>query len=679
LLLLATLAGFPAARADVVAHWNFNSIPPDANGNSGTTAPATGAGAAFTVGLTVTNSFGVLGQSPDPDADNTSWRIARFPPQSAAPRSSGAQFAVDTTGYQNIVVTWAQRNSDTASRLWRVQYSANGTDFQNHTLITSTQNVWQTFSASFVLIPGANHNPTFAVRLVSEFGDTPTGPVYLPANPANTYSMNGTLWLDMVTFSGEPTDPFNDAPTISVHGDVTTRVDTATAILPFAIADHETPAGGLAFTATADNPALIEQLILSGAEMERSLQIIPAAGLTGETEITVIVTDAGGKNASTTFRLMVLPRWTPPLIAAIPQQTIAWNTTTNGVPVTLADLESAADTLTVTVHSTNSALFPPGTIVLSGESTERHVSFRPAIRQLGTDLLTIRATDPDGLSTSRSFIVKVAPPQTIASWNFNSLLPDGEPLTGTTDPATGTGTASPAGLVTARIGVITGSSDPAAADNSHWLLDDFATQGTSNKQCGAEFRISTAGYEDIAVFWDQRNSDSSSRYSRLQYTLNGADWMDSRVIDMPLNLWIHQQSVSFQAIPGAGNNPLFGVRLVTEFVSTALGLGPESYAATDARNNYGTGGTHRIDMVSFHGEILRPHLRIAPNASGPGLEVSWSINFPRWVLERNADLALAGWQPVTEVPAITNDRFVIALPHGAGPEFFRLRALAEGD
>ena len=257
-LLLAFALG-PAAWADTVAYWNFNSNPPDASTATGSTLPVLGNAAAFLVGATVTNSFGVLGTSPDPGADNTSWRIARFPPQSTAFRSSRVQFNVSTFGYQNIALSWAQRNSDTASRLWRVQYSTNGTDFHNHTLITSVQNVWQMFSANFALVIGANDNPSFAVRLVSEFGSTATGPAYLPANPSSSYSENGTLWLDTVTVTGQITDPFNAYPTMTSLGSVTTRVDSLTAPLPFTIGDVETLPDLLQLSASAVNPALVQQ------------------------------------------------------------------------------------------------------------------------------------------------------------------------------------------------------------------------------------------------------------------------------------------------------------------------------------------------------------------------------------------------------------------------------------
>ena len=671
--LLALMTG-SAAWADTVAYWNFNSNPPDASTATGTTAPKTGNAAALLAGTTVTNSFGVLGTSPDPGADNTSWRIARFRGTTIGNKSSGVQFNVSTLGYQNLALSWAQRNSDSASRYWRVQYSTNGVDFHDHTVITTVQNVWQTFSVSFGPLPGVIDNPNFAVRLVSEFQITATGggtDGYVAANPGNAYSGNGTLWLDTVAVTGDFADPFNAFPTITPIISVTTRVDTASAPLPFSIGDAETAPDLLQLTATAAYPALVQAFNLSGAGPERTVQIIPAAGQLGATDITVGVRDEGGKTAATVFRLTVLPLLTPPILSTIPMQSITWNTAPAPVSFTLRDLESPAEALMLSVSSSNGAVVPQQSLVLSGTGEARALTFALASNALGSAIIALTATDPDGLSTSTSFIVKALPAQTIAWWNFNSVPPDADPATGTTAPTLGAGSAGPAGLVVADYGAVRGAADPEEINDSNWFFTGFPTQGTSNKQCGAEFRVSTAGYENIVFFWDQRNSDSASRYSRVQYTLNGADWMDHRVIDMPLNLWVNQQSASFVAIPGAADNPNFGVRLVAEFIGTALGIGPNSYVATDSRNNYsGTSGTHRFDMVYFHGDVLRPRLNVTRAASV--LEITWPVTASIWTLESTPSLDPPAWQPLGLPADVVGTNNVLTLSLGGSNGFFRL-------
>ena len=384
----------------------------------------------------------------------------------------------------------------------------------------------------------------------------------------------------------------------------------------------------------------------------------------------MVVTDEAGKLASTMFRLMILPLQTPPVLSAISLQTIVWKTTPAPVAFTVYDLESEAGSLSVNVASTNAALFPSGSIALSGTGTGRSVSFAPAGNAVGSDLITITATDPDGLSSTHSFLVKVAPAQTLAWWNFNSVPSDGEPITGTTAPALGAGAARPAGLAVGSLGVVVGSSDPELADNSNWRFAGFASQGTSNKQCGAEFRVSTEGHENIVFFWDQRNTDTASRYSRVQYTVNGVNWIDHRVIDMPFNTWVHQQSASFLAIPGAADNRNFGVRLVAEFVGTALGVGPNSYVATNPESNYGTGGTHRFDMIYFHGDVRRPRLNVTLVASD--LEITWPVSALPWTLETTPCLDPPAWQPLGLPVNVVGTNNIITLSWGGANGFFRL-------
>jgi hypothetical protein len=209
--------------ADTIASWDFNSYPPDFNPNTGTTAPAEGGGAAFVVGTTVTGGFRALGTSPDLSADNTNWRLGPFPAATTGNKSSGAQFNVDTSGHEGITIAWAQRNGDSSSRYWRVQSSTNGADFIDHTVVTNSQNVWRTFSASFEFLPGVNDNPRFAVRLVSEFQSTAINSgaaAYVGANPGTAYGSGGLLYLDTVVFAGTPINPFNTPPSIATTGAV---------------------------------------------------------------------------------------------------------------------------------------------------------------------------------------------------------------------------------------------------------------------------------------------------------------------------------------------------------------------------------------------------------------------------------------------------------------------------
>jgi hypothetical protein len=69
--------------------------------------------------------------------------------------------------------------------------------------------------ASIASIPGANNNPDFAIRIVSEFESTATGAgadQYVATQAGATYGVNGTLWLDSDALYGDPYVP-GSAPT----------------------------------------------------------------------------------------------------------------------------------------------------------------------------------------------------------------------------------------------------------------------------------------------------------------------------------------------------------------------------------------------------------------------------------------------------------------------------------
>ena len=210
-----------------------------------------------------------------------------------------------------------------------------------------------------------------------------------------------------------------------------------------------------------------------------------------------------------------------------------------------------------------------------------------------------------GTVTSANALLTVAngPPGVIARWNFNSPVADTTATTGTTAPAFGGGAVSLVGGATASYA--TGSaSDPASADNSGWNTANYPAQGTGNKTVGAQFRISTLGQENIVLRWDQRVSNSASKYSRLQYSTNGITFTDfpTPIAMTAANVFEAKMS-DLSGMAGVRDNPLFAFRLVSEWQSTALGSGGAQYVTASA-SGYGPGGTIRLDMVTVSGTPL---------------------------------------------------------------------------
>ena len=201
-------------RPQLITLWDFNSNPPDNNTSTGTLVPAIGSGTATSVG-TATNSLNsnVAPVSFDPNlADNSKWRFGNFPAQGTGNKTSGAEFRVSTVGCRNIALSWDHYNSATGSRYWRLQYSVNGVNFTDTSFVYTNpvEVTWFPTGVSLAGIPGVDNNPNFAVRLVSEWESTATGQganQYIGTQADGGYGVTGTLWLDMVTFSGDVIQP----------------------------------------------------------------------------------------------------------------------------------------------------------------------------------------------------------------------------------------------------------------------------------------------------------------------------------------------------------------------------------------------------------------------------------------------------------------------------------------
>jgi hypothetical protein len=149
----------------------------------------------------------------------------------------------------------------------------------------------------------------------------------------------------------------------------------------------------------------------------------------------------------------------------------------------------------------------------------------------------------------------------------------------------------------------TGSTNDAAGDNTGWNTTSYPSQGTGNKTDGIQAGVSTVGYANIAIGWDQRLSGTASKYFRLQYTTNGINFIDGPLITMQTNSVFETKSNYLGAIPGINNNPNFGFRIVSETEGSALNNGNNNYVTTST-STYGTSGTVRFDLLTVYGTAM---------------------------------------------------------------------------
>jgi hypothetical protein len=200
--------------------------------------------------------------------------------------------------------------------------------------------------------------------------------------------------------------------------------------------------------------------------------------------------------------------------------------------------------------------------------------------------------------------VAVTPPVELARWDFNAV----DQYTPTNpSPSVGIGIAMPTPnpKVTNYIFAPGSLFDPIGFDsgvaNDAWELNGFIGTNAPNKTAGFQFNVSTVGYTNIVLTWSERHSATASKYIRVQYTTNGTDFIDGDVVTFSQVLYQFYSS-DLSAIPGVNNNPNFGIRLVSEWESTALGDNVTNYVGTSSA--FGSGGTIRVDLMTVFGSSL---------------------------------------------------------------------------
>jgi hypothetical protein len=404
--------------ADIIAQWNFNSVPPDGSASSGRTVASAGIGTASLInGTTATFSTGST-NDPATSFDDSGWNTAGYPAQGTNNKTAGVQFAASTLAYSNIVVRWDLRVSSTASKYYRLQYTTDGSTFIDYptavaTLaVVSTGSYYEAQTNDLSAISGVNNNPDFAVRIVSEFQSSALGSdvqSYVTTSGTNNYSSSGTVRYDLVTISGTPIPGGNTPPTISSLTNQTIRVNLSGPAIPFTIGDAQDLGSSLDLSKASSDANVIPpaNITFGGAGNDRTVTVT-ANNQTGSAVITVYVIDSGGRSNSASFTVSVLPANTAPLISAISPTNTLIDNPSSPIGFTLSDLETAADGLTLSASSLNPGLVPVQNIEFGGADSNRTAIVTPAAGQIGVAPLMITVSDGTNTASS-SFALMVTP------------------------------------------------------------------------------------------------------------------------------------------------------------------------------------------------------------------------------------------------------------------------------
>ncbi len=200
-LLISWVALAPAVCfADMVVEWNFED----------TTTPDVGTGSVQLLGgVTGDYDFGPFG------GGNRALFTTGYAIQQTQSGERGIEFRVNTTGFQDIQIGWGMRSSGDSSKWIRLDYTNDGSSWQEVELFEIGDTSANTFSfigRDLSTLTAANNNPEFGLRFVSVFSpnaftenavDYGANSAYQQVDSlAAGYSPAGTLAFDNFTVSG---------------------------------------------------------------------------------------------------------------------------------------------------------------------------------------------------------------------------------------------------------------------------------------------------------------------------------------------------------------------------------------------------------------------------------------------------------------------------------------------
>jgi len=185
--------------------------------------------------------------------------------------------------------------------------------------------------------------------------------------------------------------PVNDSPVIT--SDVTfTMNENATSILTLTATDAESADCSMDITFTSSNTNLlpVENISCNCALGVYQITIMPESNQSGNTTLTITITDSGNLTATQSIALTVLNVNDPPHISTINPQIMNEGTS---ISLSLTATDTNGDSLSVTAISGDQSLIQDSDIVLSSDGNTYSLTITPTTYQAGSTDITISVDD----------------------------------------------------------------------------------------------------------------------------------------------------------------------------------------------------------------------------------------------------------------------------------------------
>jgi|GEM_PF-3246409 len=193
--------------------------------------------------------------------------------------------------------------------------------------------------------------------------------------------------------------PPTNGPPMAQNGTLETAEDT-----PLEVHLPASDNGALTFS-IVDAP---DHGTLSEISANGFVTYTPSADYNGEDALTFRATNSKGQSAQATVTITITPVNDTPTLSSVANQSITAGGSTGDLAFTVGDVETAADSLTVTATSSNTDLVPnnPSNLVLDGSGSSRTLNVVPAASASGSTTITLSVSDGSA-TTSTTFTVDV--------------------------------------------------------------------------------------------------------------------------------------------------------------------------------------------------------------------------------------------------------------------------------
>ncbi|KPA17827.1 hypothetical protein MHK_001955, partial [Candidatus Magnetomorum sp. HK-1] len=329
------------------------------------------------------------------------------------------------SGSSNITITITDAGSLTATESFTLTVSSINdtpaiTTIDNQITNEDTAITSISFTVTDVETAGCSHGITFdssdtALIPVENISYTcSAGIFYLSITPVSNQSGSSNITVT-ITDAGSLTatesftltvSSINDAPVITTIDNQITNEDTAISSLSFTVTDAETAgcAHGITFASSDTSLVPVENISYTCSAGVFYLSITPVTNQSGNSTITITVTDAGSLTATESFILTVTSVNDTPVIGTINGQTTNEDTQKQFL-FTLSDIESGACGFNVSFASSNPSLITD--ITYYCENGNHEITAIPIPDQNGIATITVTATDSGGLTTATTFDLTV--------------------------------------------------------------------------------------------------------------------------------------------------------------------------------------------------------------------------------------------------------------------------------